>query len=229
MGFPSLKRRSSPSYGLLRLLTIQAEDRGKGFFGLHLVCFSVNFRGMDLVELVSRSREHYVEQLAEFAVIQQRNCTQGSPEVKLQLGEESKLFEHLYCVDFINNDGKPEIIELQPDKILSFEPILGTFGSSNITIEHLCWDDMEIHYEGAEVPSAALAGWFQFWFDTNDERHNPEAQLSRVIHSLLLEPGVLSIDFGSADANAFWEILSIVEQHGATAIRIFSSRAKSET
>jgi hypothetical protein len=198
---------------------------------LSQIAFGKYFRqlfNMDIVALVARSREHYVEQLAAFADVQQRSCTRGSPEVKLQLGPESKLFERLYCVDFIKNDGKSEVIELQPDRTLSFEPVLGTFGSSNITIEHLRWDDIEIYYDGADIPSSELAGWFQVWFDLNDERRNPEAQLSGVIHSLFVQPGVLNIDLGSAPADAFWAILALIEQKGTTAIRVTSSRAAQE-
>jgi hypothetical protein len=90
---------------------------------------------MDVVALIARVRAHYVEQLEGFATLQQINCTQGSPEVKLRLGDQSKLFERLYCVDFIKNDGKSEVIERQPDKVLSFEPVLGSFGTAAITIQ----------------------------------------------------------------------------------------------
>jgi hypothetical protein len=77
-----------------------------------------------------------------------------------------------------------------------------------------------------EVPHEPLSRWFQLWFDPDDVRHDPSAELSDVIHSVLLQPNCISIDFGSADPNAFWDMLDLLEEAGATSLKISSSRAE---
>jgi len=184
---------------------------------------------MDITALVTHARNLYVAQLEAFAEAQAQSCTKGAAEVKLRLGEQSKLFSRFYCADFISNDGKTEIKELMPDRVLSFTPVRGMFGNASVGIEHVRWDDVVIHHDAPELPPAAVAHWFELWFDANDERRDPTVVLSGRIHSLLLQPGTLSVDFGSAPSDAFWDMLGLLEKAGATAIRVSSSRAEASS
>ena len=76
------------------------------------------------------------------------------------------------------------------------------------------------------VPPSPLSRWFQHWLDPEDVRHDPSVELSDVIHSVLLQPNFISIDFGSAHSNAFWDILQLLEEAGATSIEVSSSHAE---
>jgi hypothetical protein len=181
---------------------------------------------MDPFAFVTRVRDHYVDQFRAFAKQQRASCTVGAAEVKLQLSEQSGLLDRLYCADFIKSDGAQEVVELQPENFLAFEPIAGTFGKASLSIEHLRWDDVLIRHNLDEVPHEPLSRWFQLWFDPDDVRHDPSAELSDVIHSVLLQPNCISIDFGSADPNAFWDMLDLLEEAGATSLKISSSRAE---
>jgi hypothetical protein len=181
---------------------------------------------MDPAAFVTRIRDHYVDQFRDFAKQQRASCTVGAAEVKLQLSEQSGLLDRLYCADFIKNDGAQEIVELQSENFLAFEPIAGMFGKASLSIEHLRWDDVLIRHDLEEVPPGPLSRWFQLWFDPDDVRHDPSAELSSVIHSVLLQPNGISIDFGSADPNAFWDMLQLLEEAGATSLEVSSSRAE---
>lgn len=183
---------------------------------------------MDLAALLSRTRNLYVAQFRSFAQKQLANCVQGATEIKLRLSEESKLFDRVYCVDFIRNDGAPKIVELQPEDIMTFDAVTGALGSSSFSIEHLQWDDVLIRHNLEHQPYDDLSRWFRLWFDPEDERHDPSADLSGAIHSMLLEPSCISIDFGTAPPHAFWEILLLLEAAGATRIEISSSRAEAD-
>jgi hypothetical protein len=187
---------------------------------------------MDITDFIARIRDHYVEQFEVFADKQRRSCShyRGGSEIKLRLSETSKLFERLYCADFVKTDvnGQNEIIEFQPENILTFKTISGSFGAAAYSIEHLRWDDVLIHHDLAELPPLEISGWFRCWFDVDDERHVSHAPLSFVIHSLGIEPRVISIDFGTAPPEAFWEMLGILQKAGALAIRISSSRDEAE-
>jgi hypothetical protein len=184
---------------------------------------------MDPTAFITRIRDHYADQFHTFVKQQRANCSQGASEVKLQLGAQSELFDRLYCVDFIKNDGAREIVEFQPENILSFEPIVGTFGQAALTIEHLRWDDVLIRHDLDDLPSEHLSSWFQLWFDPEDARHDPHSELSETIHSVLIQPSCISIDFGTAGSDAFWEILQLLEDAGASRIEVGSSQAETST
>ena len=181
---------------------------------------------MDPTDFIARIRDHYVDQFVAFAAQQGSECAQGASEVKLQLHETSKLFQRLYCVDFLKNDGEPELFELMPDRVLTFEPIAGSIDSTALHIDHLCWDDVEIRHDASAPLLDALDGWFERWFDPEDARQDQEQPVSNVIHSLLVQPGSLSIDFGTAEPEAFWEILDLLAASGAETIRVGGSRAE---
>lgn len=180
---------------------------------------------MDAVAFVAQLRDHYVDQFRSFAEQQRAHCTKGSSEVKLQLGEDSELFDRLYCVDFVKNDGQAEIIELDPERIIAFDPVPGSIGSARLSIEHLRWDDVLLRHDCETLPPVALSAWFRRWFDPDDDRHESTAELSSVIHSMLVRPGTISIDFGTAEPEAFWAMLHLLESAGARSIQVSSSRA----
>jgi hypothetical protein len=184
---------------------------------------------MDLPALVARIRNHYVDQFRNFVAQQQASCTRGGPEVKLQLDEQSSLFDRLYCVDFIKNDTALEIVELQPEYVLSFEPIVGTFDKASLMIQHLRWDDVLIRHDLDSIPADRLSDWFELWFDPEDSRHDPDAEFSEIIHSMLVQPNCVSIDLGTAKPGAFWEMLQLLEAAGASRIEVSSSRAEEST
>jgi hypothetical protein len=179
-----------------------------------------------IAALVARVRDHYVDQFRAFADKQKRSCEVGASEVKLQLSDNAEVFRHLYCADFVANDGTPSVVELQPGLFLKFDPISGTFGAAAVSIEYLQWDSVGIHHDVASLEESEIGSWFERWFDPDDKRADQPAEFSNVIHSMLIGPGCVSIDFGTAPPDAFWELLDLLEQAGATNIRISDSRAE---
>lgn len=180
---------------------------------------------MDVPGLVAQVRDHFVEQFVEFAEEQRRSCTRGAAEVKFQLGEPGALFQGFYCADFVKNDDSRELIELKPGRVLSFEPISASLDGIALRIEQLHWDDVQLHHDLAVLPDDKVAAWFKRWFDPDDERHEPGAKVSNVIHSLSIEPNKLSVDFGTAAPEAFWSLLQSLKEAGASTIRVASSAA----
>lgn len=185
---------------------------------------------MDLAAFIVRARDHYVGQLEAFVAEQARSCARGAAEIKLQLHETSELFGQLYCIDFLKTaeDGRHELVELQPARILAFDPVSGALGRARLSIEHLRWDDVLIRHDAAALAADDLTAWFEQWFDPRGRRHVEGALLSECIHSLRVEPGVLGIDFGSAPPAAFLEILALLERAGASLVRVSSARAEAE-
>ena len=172
---------------------------------------------------LSRLRDHYVQQLLIFVAEQRRNSIRGEAEVKLELEPGSRIFRSLSCADFVRNDGEPEIIDFTLESVLSFEPITTSLGGAELRIEDLRWDDVVIHHNGSLDPEQTLGAWFDRWFDPDDRRYMSGTDLGNVIHSLVVEPDKLRIDFGSAAPESFWEVLNVLDVAGATELRITSS------
>ena len=181
---------------------------------------------MDRIEveaLVVRVREHFVAQFTVFIEDHRRNCAIGAPELKLRLNEPTTLFQNLYCMDFVKRDGEYEYLQLEPERASSFESIASSVGAAALSIEALRWDDVIVRHDLASAPSDNIARWFRRWFDLDGERRDPDAMLSGVIHSLRVKPGRLSVDLGTAPADAFWEMLELLERAGARNIQIGGS------
>lgn len=183
---------------------------------------------------VARVRDHYVDQFRDFIKQQLPAATAGASEIKLKLNGESELFGDYYCVDLIKKEGadqsigKDQILELLPDRNLEFSALRGEWGRASITIKHLRWDDIEISHNAGQLPNDSVSSWFRRWFDLDDERLDPNAEVSEIIHSLLVQPNYISIDLGTAPPDAFVEMLMLLEAAGATEITVTSSRAEAE-
>ena len=170
-------------------------------------------------DLIQRIRDHYVEQFRGFVQAQCREFDTGVGEVKIRLNGEG-LSNRLYCIDFLANiDGETVLRELQPDLILTFDPLTGSIGQADLEVLGLKWDDVILEHD-LKADVEGLADWFDVWFDPEDKRHDPAAELSLCIHSLSVEPGRLCVDFGTAPPDAFWELMKVLLDAGVTQIRI---------
>jgi hypothetical protein len=146
----------------------------------------------------------------------------GASELKLRLDKSVDLFEKLFCIDFMANDGGFQGVALEPENLLSSDKICAFLGAATLSIEPLRWDQAIVRHDLAALPSEGIARWFRRWFDPDDERANLAAELLGVIHSLQIKPGVLFIDFGTAPTDAFWELLALLEDAGTRNIQVGS-------
>jgi hypothetical protein len=185
----------------------------------------VSAEGGDLTEFVERRRARYIALFETFVAEQKQGCTVGASELKIQPNLESSLFQNLCCVDFVTGDGEYEVVLLGSESVAGLETISASFGAAVLSIDALLWDDVIIRHDVASIPPDTIAGWFRRWFDQDDERHDPDAELSNNVHSLRVKPGLLEIDFGTAPTDAFWEMLELLEGAGASHIRIGVSSA----
>lgn len=174
---------------------------------------------MDLTELLTTVQHHYTAQLVVF-IAEQKAHGQGAGEVNFQLSAGSQLFRDLYCADFAfgpKAPGGPKIVDMWPDKALSFPPSTYKHGSVSIRIESLRWDNVKIMYSGRKPD---LGPWFETWFDPDDKRHDPKAALGGKIHSLSIGDGVVNVDFGSAPPKAFIEMTEAFASAGVRQLTV---------
>lgn len=178
---------------------------------------------MDLHAAIEAARERYVEQFKLFVARQRKSCKRGGPEVIFEVGEDSGLFRRLYRVDFVKNDDKVEAIELSVEDDATTSPITVSVGAAKLTVVNLHWDNVVVHHDASWLFDKGLAVWFQAWFDPDDERHQPNAELSDTIHSLTFGPGIVEADLGTAPAAALWDLIHLIEHSRSTSIWIGSA------
>ena len=167
--------------------------------------------------LTSQVRDHYVAQFEAF-VAEQERLHPGGAEIKAQLPGGTFL-RHRICIDYVVK-ATEQGVEFQPDKYLRFEPFSGSYGNARLTIEQLRWGDVLIDHDLPAPPERTLDNWFERWFDPDDARFDPDAAVGHIIHSVLIEPGLVSVDFGTAPVEAFWQLLDLLEEAGARKIRV---------
>jgi hypothetical protein len=175
----------------------------------------------DFEKLVVRVREHYLEQFWAFIEQEKQGCTAGASELKIEINGEPDVYKKAYCIDFACNDGEVRLIELVPERVLSFDPFAVHHGHLAIQVDYLRWDDIVIRHDLAEVPPAAVEGWFELWYGPDDRQTN-------MIHSLSIDPGEIDIDMGTAPPEALYDMLELLERAGARRVQLTASRAEAE-
>jgi hypothetical protein len=173
------------------------------------------------VEFIARIRDTYVDQFEAFAEHQVAEGVEGASEIKLELERSDGVLKQLYCADFMmaTGDGYEPIL-FQAESQLFFEPFEARVRALDITFASFGWDGIEIRYESAQTVEQILDDWHDYWFDPDDERRDPDAFLSGGIHNVLVFPGGVSVDMGTAPAEAFWDLLEAFDAAGVTRLEI---------
>jgi hypothetical protein len=173
------------------------------------------------VEFIARIRDTYVDQFEAFAEHQVAEGVEGASEIKLELERSDGVLKQLYCADFMmaTGDGYEPIL-FQAESQLFFEPFEARVGAIDITFASFGWDGIEIRYESALTAEQILDHWHDYWFDPDDERRDPDAFLSGSIHNVVVFAGGVSVDMGTAPAEAFWDLLEAFDAAGVSRLEI---------
>ena len=178
---------------------------------------------MTPIELVENVRNHYVDQFASMAkeVLAAPNSV---IELKLDISDDSKLFQNLYCIDSasrVADDNR--FADFAMKRELRFDPVTLSFGGTTVTIQQMSWNDVIIRHDLESVPMDKLAVWFDYWFDPDDTRAVDDEQLSNIVHSMVISPGSISIDFGTSETDSFWGMLKLLSDAGSENIFVSAS------
>lgn len=176
----------------------------------------------DFEDLVGRVRDHYLAQFWKLADQASKECKVGTAELKIGLNGPSEFYKSRYCADYATNDGKIAVIEFAVDKFLLFDPVTFDCGRATLLVDHLRWSDLVIEHDLPDVPADEIEEWFEHWFDPDDAA----MRQTEIIHSLALEPGKISIDMGTAPAEALYDMLGLLEHAGARNLRLTASQAE---
>ncbi|MER9579600.1 hypothetical protein NKJ09_29065 [Mesorhizobium sp. M0189] len=89
----------------------------------------------------------------------------------------------------------------------------------DVLISPFKWDEVHFKFPVNELDGDLFDEWFRGWFDIDGERETSET-VGSIIHSAQLLEGQLTIDFGTADVDAFWHLLQILSRSGVHALAI---------
>ncbi|GJL90960.1 hypothetical protein [Hyphococcus sp.] len=174
---------------------------------------------VDLAPIVENVRDHYFAQLESFVEQELAACTMCSPEVKFQMPEDNAIYGDLYCVYFVENDNGPVVTELAIETGLGFSESRGTRGGVEITLSTMRWDNVRIE-ANKPIADEDIETWFNYWFDVEEVRYDDAKTLGNIIHSALIDGPSISIDFGSSEPRAFWELVDALSVTGVTSITV---------
>ncbi len=178
---------------------------------------------MDAGQFVERVRDHYVAQFRAFVEQMREGDVPGAGEVVLPLSEASGVFGRRYRIDYVRQGERPEIKEFYPGRFVAFEPFTISFGGTKASFEQLFWNDVAIRHDLLMPPEDGLDAWYQRWFDPDEVRRIPDPALAEAVHSVIVRPGMITVDFGTAAAEALWALLAVLEGAGATEITLGGS------
>ncbi len=178
-------------------------------------------------ELVIRARDHYVTQFQAFIRRQRETCVTGAAEVKFGLGADSSAYRGLAVVDFVRNDAGTEGILFEPESFLTFDRIEGHIATTDLVIEGLRWDAVSIYHDVLDV-DRSISSWFDKWFDPDEVNLDQAVDVKNCIHAVYIEPSELQVDFGTAPAEAFWELLDSLAGGQASFVTVRSEASPTD-
>lgn len=177
---------------------------------------------MDLDQFLSDMQSAYVaEFVAVYSAEQQRHESIAS-EIALEIS--GGVYRNVYVADFVvQQDGSRSIIELGPTDRTVLGPAIFEDHGFAVHFDAVSWDAMTFQLPRRTSLDGALDPWFDRWLDVNRVPQSGVI-IAGIIHSVVIGPDGISVDFGTAPAIAAEELLAILRDHGARAVQVTSSR-----
>ena len=173
----------------------------------------------DVQELVRRVRQKYVDQFVS-AVGELVANSPGSHATEVKYANVDSFYRNFIAVDFVANDGQPNPQFINGDTYLKFSPnIQASIAGMDVSIAPFRWDEVRFRFDTKHLDGDLFDGWFHSWFDIDGERETMEV-VGNIIHSTLLLDGQMTIDFGTAEVDAFWHLLQILSRSGVRSVAI---------
>lgn len=152
----------------------------------------------------------------------------SAAEVMFERQVDEALPYRLYRADMASNDdGTPQITDVNPSTHLSFEPF-GIEFMQDVTasVRPFVWNDLGIR-SNTTLPAEPVEEWAMRWLDMEDQLSKDEHGLQGVIHAIVREDAddgstLLTIDLGSAPVDALQELIELALSAGVTHLSIHS-------
>lgn len=183
---------------------------------------------MNAQELVQQIRDHYVD-LYRRAV---GRWTEKYPDAEVEAfveGKPSVFARGRWRADLLaDEDGAPKIIEVNPEEFVSDKRTTIVWNGLTLEMSPMHWNSVELLVDGPTPnDSHPLYDWVDQWLDAQERRIAASPKLGSVIHSVLSPKSAESrwstaVDFGSAEPEAFWSLLSLLRESEAPRVCVGS-------
>ncbi len=173
----------------------------------------------DVQELVRRVRQKYLDHFVS-AVGDLAANRQGPNATEVKFSNVDSFYRNFIAVDFVANNEQPDPHFINSNSYLRFSPdVRAEVGGVGVLISPFTWDEVCFKFDTKELDGDLFDEWFGAWFDIDGERETTEI-VGNIIHSTQLLDGQLTIDFGTAEVDAFWHFLHILSRSGIRSVSI---------
>jgi hypothetical protein len=184
-----------------------------------------------IIEQVEYERMVYLETFAKELESLDHRHFEYRTEVVVNLGNKKKIEPFkLIRIDAIHHDGdNTRHEEANIANPAGFEPIKELWDDIEVTLHPIVWNAVDFNVTGDFPNVEQLENWYKKWFDIKG-RHKPDdKKLHQVVHKMTMpvktEDGwTLTVDFGSADMEAFIALFKQCRFNWASAIEISSKQ-----
>lgn len=177
--------------------------------------------GLSPSVLVEQAGQRYRQTLQDFIRAQAAEDSRSVGEVLLALPDRPDPYS-LWRVDLLrpNRDGEYDFVELSPGQFLSLgQPMPLLQAPLPVTLHPISWHGIQFWVSREPEDCSAFEQWTRRWIDANDEGEaSQDTGLVGRIHNVTSFESaggswwMTSVDFGSAEADAFWELLDVFSE-----------------
>lgn len=176
-----------------------------------------------LVSMIEPIREKHARAYSAWVEQMAQAFPDGAPEHVFQIRSQTNLARKVYRVDYaISLTDKPEFREFRLDSMVGFTPVSGLVDDIHVALSPFRWDGAVVELEGAVWDVDKVMGWFNHWFGFRGELPLPSRgdRTGGWIHACAKVGEALHVDFGSAPASAFGELIALAGRTGASRVVI---------
>ncbi len=182
-------------------------------------------------EVLDKVRDHYLSIYKHTIVEYKIKFNPGGPEPLLEIKEYEQLPYpyRLRRVDLASGAvTPPNFTEVNVDTHLEYEPVqFDVEGKMDVCLEPISWNCVEFDCSNLDVNSESFSDWIIERIDPEEKNINDEYGLGGYIHSVTFPEKsgdiyTFSVDFGSANKDVFYELLTVLMELGVHKVTIHS-------
>lgn len=178
---------------------------------------------MDVLALLEALRTDYMREFETAYYRQVEQNEQVFPEIATEISEGP--YKRLFVVDLLAKNGDANsAIEVGTSEAAYGGEITLKYKGLTIEFGRVAWDGMRFALQPVPNEMIGFEQWFDKWMDLEGTRHVAGQITSSVIHSSVLEIGLVEVDFGSAPTSASMELFDIFEMNDVKFVSVSSSR-----
>jgi hypothetical protein len=185
---------------------------------------------MTLSEMLSQERQDYLSVWMGSLLEHREKFPPAVAEVLILPNSTIEPLPYRYVRPDILCGGaeKPQIIEINKDKYYSFKPFDFTVsGKIPGRLFPLHWNAMEFRLFGKIESWSDFEKWIHHWLDIEDARYEKDKEIANVIHNVTAPEYIdgcfsFSVDMGSAEVGAFFELISLFPGMGVSRFEVGS-------